>query len=224
MGIFGRGVDEKIDSLKELVSRNFSKFSEWIQYFQQKNNEQDARLAEIERKLANNPKNEHMNYVFSRINELENSRYSINEKEKLNFVYNKIHEIEQRQNPDDSIKALTNSQIQLINKIRELENRIAGVEQKPQQAIAQRPTTAHEKIVRKVEQRSKQYIKTAVMGLIKKYEKITGSQLKEIIVDEQGLCSKSSFYRILEEIEQEDKIKSERDGREKTYQTIQILR
>ena len=38
-----------------------------------------------------------------------------------------------------------------------------------------------------------------------------------MIVEEQGLCSKSSFYRLLEEIEQEPDIGVIKEGKEKHY-------
>ena len=44
-------------------------------------------------------------------------------------------------------------------------------------------------------------------------------QLKEIVVEEQALCSKSSFYRLLEEIEQEPEIGVVKKGKEKHYIT-----
>ena len=47
-------------------------------------------------------------------------------------------------------------------------------------------------------------------------------QLKEMVVEEQGLCSKSSFYRILEEIESLDEIVTIKKGKEKHYMAKKI--
>lgn len=55
--------------------------------------------------------------------------------------------------------------------------------------------------------------------MIHKYEKISAHQLREMIVEEQGLCSKSSFYRILEEIEELSDISTVWQGKEKSYLT-----
>ena len=219
MGLFGKGVDD----IKEVLNRNISKFTQWINYFQQKNNEQDSRLALIESKLsAINYNHDHVNYVFSRINDLEKGRFGSEERSRLNYVYQKIHELEQKGDSKEHINILSNNQMHLLNKIKELEEKIESTGQR--RSVAMQPRTAHEKIVKKVAQKSKDYIKNSMLNLIKKYENLTGSQLKEILVEEQGLCSKSSFYRILEEIEKEDKIKSVRKGREKTYQLVQVLR
>jgi len=56
-----------------------------------------------------------------------------------------------------------------------------------------------------------------ILSYIIKYEKISALQLKEIVVDEQNFCSKSSFYRLLEEIEELDDIGVIKQGKEKHY-------
>ena len=60
-------------------------------------------------------------------------------------------------------------------------------------------------------------MKSVVLSYIKKYERISALQLKEIVVDEQNFCSKSSFYRLLEEIEALDEIGVIKQGKEKHY-------
>ena len=64
---------------------------------------------------------------------------------------------------------------------------------------------------------SKDYVKTVIISLIKKYNRISAPQLKEILVEEQALCSKSSFYRLLVELEQEEEIGALQTGKEKAY-------
>lgn len=83
--------------------------------------------------------------------------------------------------------------------------------------LVERRSLAHEKILKKIAKNTKAYVHTIALSLIKKYGQRTASQLKEMIVDEQGLCSKSSFYRLLEEIEQDPDIAVIREGREKKY-------
>lgn len=80
-----------------------------------------------------------------------------------------------------------------------------------------RKATAREKFVQRITRNSKEYIKNVIESLIRKYGKIPALKLKEMVVDEQGLCSKSSFYRILNEVEEEDKIDTIKKGREKQY-------
>ncbi len=78
-------------------------------------------------------------------------------------------------------------------------------------------STFKERLVQKITKNSKAYVKSVVLSMIKKYGKIAALQLKEMIVDEQGLCSRSSFYRILSEVEKEPEIGVLQEGKEKTY-------
>jgi len=75
-----------------------------------------------------------------------------------------------------------------------------------------------EKLIKRITKHSKDYIKNFILSLITKYEKISALQLREIVVEEQGLCSKSSFYRILEEVESEESIGAIHKKKEKLYQ------
>jgi hypothetical protein len=74
-----------------------------------------------------------------------------------------------------------------------------------------------EKIFKKVTRHSKDYVKSMLISLVKKYNKISGLNLREIVVEEQGIVSKSSFYRLLEEIEEEEGISVVHEGKEKHY-------
>lgn len=74
-----------------------------------------------------------------------------------------------------------------------------------------------EKLIRKLARNSKDYIKNLVLGLVHKYNRMGALQLREIVVEEQGLCSKSSFYRILEEMESEHSLQVVSDGKHTIY-------
>ena len=78
-------------------------------------------------------------------------------------------------------------------------------------------TALKEKMMRKLARNSKDYIKNLVLGLVHKYGKMGALQLREMVVDEQGLCSKSSFYRILEEMENEHSLQVVSDGKHTVY-------
>jgi hypothetical protein len=81
-----------------------------------------------------------------------------------------------------------------------------------------KPVSAlREKMIKKITRNSKDYIKSVILSVIRKYGRISAMALREIVVDEQGLCSKSSFYRLLEEIEKESEITVLSSGREKVY-------
>lgn len=80
----------------------------------------------------------------------------------------------------------------------------------PQEAI-------REKLIRKFARNGKEYVKNLINSLVHKYGKVGALQLREIIVEEQGLCSKSSFYRILEEMEAENLLHVVSKGKHTVY-------
>ncbi len=94
-------------------------------------------------------------------------------------------------------------------KLSQMHSRLEKVEAKKQ--------SFKEKLVQKIAKRSKEYVKSVIISYIRKYGKISGLQLKEMVVDEQALCSKSSFYRLLNEIESLGEISVIQQGKEKQY-------
>ncbi len=73
------------------------------------------------------------------------------------------------------------------------------------------------RLVKKITRHSKSYIKNALVQYIQKYGKISALKLRDIVVDEQGLCSKSTFYRLLEELELEHGLEVIVDGKQKLF-------
>jgi TolA-binding protein len=101
----------------------------------------------------------------------------------------------------------------LQNRIQEINSRLDELENKrhePKQVVKER-------IIKRIAKNSKDYVKGVIFSLIKKYGEISAPQLKEIVVHEQGLCSKSSFYRLLEELESEEEINTVKQGKEKVF-------
>ncbi|MEM4282066.1 MAG: hypothetical protein QXU88_02810 [Candidatus Woesearchaeota archaeon] len=74
-----------------------------------------------------------------------------------------------------------------------------------------------EQLLKKLVRNSKDYCKSAILSLVKKYGKLTALQLRDIVVEEQGLCSRSSFYRLLEELEKEGTLGTLSQGRQKVF-------
>jgi hypothetical protein len=72
-----------------------------------------------------------------------------------------------------------------------------------------------DKIVQRITRNSKEYLKGLILNMITKYGRISALQLREMIVEEQGLASKSSFYRLIEELEDENAVVVVSDGKEK---------
>lgn len=101
----------------------------------------------------------------------------------------------------------------VLQRIHQISSRLNEIEQ---QKVEKR-YAGRDRLVQKVAKNSKEYVKTVIKSLITKYNRISGPQLKEIVVEEQGLCSKSSFYRLLGELEVENFIGCLQTGKEKEY-------
>lgn len=123
--------------------------------------------------------------------------------DRVNFVTDKINSVEETQKD-------------VFERLRDMSSKIEKIGHVKSRSNS---TNLREKIVKKVAKHSKDYIKNLILSTIAKYNEISALQLREMIVEEQGLCSKSTFYRILEEIEQEDKVNMISRGKEKVYQS-----
>jgi len=107
----------------------------------------------------------------------------------------------------------------VIKRIQEINSRLNYIENQKEFDRQDKRIGIRERLVKKITKSSKDYVKSVILSLIKKYSKITGPQLKEILVEEQGLCSKSSFYRLLTELEEEELVKVIHTKKEKIYLT-----
>ncbi|MBN1645388.1 hypothetical protein JW851_05135 [Candidatus Woesearchaeota archaeon] len=117
----------------------------------------------------------------------------------------------------------------ILDRIRKVESRIEQLEIRHSSAPKEsniplqtrQISSLKERVLKKIARNSKEYIKSIITGIMRKYGKISALQLREMIVDEQRLCSKSSFYRILEELEAERIMNLVSRGKEKLYVSTQ---
>ena len=118
----------------------------------------------------------------------------------------------------------------MLKRLEQMEEKLYSIEQKRLEISTHQPQTTdyrpqttdthsqlQRKMIKKITRNSKNYIKSTITSLVSKYDKISALDLREIIVEEQNLCSKSSFYRILEELEQEQTLTVVAEVKEKTY-------
>ncbi|MFH1641679.1 MAG: hypothetical protein ABIC04_02155 [Nanoarchaeota archaeon] len=94
------------------------------------------------------------------------------------------------------------------HKLDEINDRLKRIEDQKKKNI-------RETMVNRITKNSKEYVKNIIVSLIQKYGKIPALKLKEMIVDEQGLCSKSSFYRLLNEVQLDSVVSVAHKGKEK---------
>lgn len=186
---FRKEGDSRIKSLVNHVKNYSQAFNEWVRYFNNRHTEQEERIKALEYYL-------HQDHA-SRISTVESW---------IHYMPKTKEDIHSMVNDHSTLQELRIKLEEIRRRIDELEpNKVS-----PKQSI-------REKVMSKLSKNSKQYVKNLIISIIRKYQKIPALELKEMVVDEQRVCSKSSFYRILAEAERENDIQAERIGREKIY-------
>ncbi|MBW2978880.1 hypothetical protein KY304_02090 [Candidatus Woesearchaeota archaeon] len=202
MVFFLKKVHNRIDQLEQNLRNSFERVKQenqnlyaWIKYL---NEQSQITQEELVRKSEIISENQH----------------KIRDKE---FSEEKVKQIFEDADCFNSvIKRITN----IENRIEKLEEKRVIEKTKEFEPVKQ-TSALKEKVLKRIARNSKDYIKSVVKGIIKKYGKVSALQLREIVVDEQGLCSKSSFYRILEELEAEKIMNLISRGKEKLYVSAQ---
>lgn len=205
MGFFSKKDDQargELSAIRAALQFNFfdvksriGNLFQWISYFQNKHNDQDSRLEKLELHLAQMPTTK------EQIKQIIDEHYSQKEVlDRLAVVERRLH----------SIYYSNQGHNTPLNEIKE---RIEALEKKKENI----KNSLRESMLKKITRNSKEYIKTSVLSILRKYGRISAFRLKEMIVEEQGLCSKSSFYRILDEIEKDGEFGSAREGKEKIF-------
>jgi hypothetical protein len=196
-------VEKKISQINALLVRSFSNVKQdtqnifqWLNYLYQKNLEQENRIKQLNLELSYMPKKP------EEIKKIVDSYYSFDSmSERIKTLNGKI----------DALQAKAHAPIHSP----EIEQRLATLEE-------QRKATIRQKVVQRITKNSKEYVKSLILSYIRKFGQISSLQLKEMIIQDQGLCSKSSFYRLMEEIEAMDEIGTAKKAREKYYIYHQI--
>lgn len=210
------------DRLKEMdrsVSQSFAKVKEdtqhlqqWVAYLHQQNqhlSEQNAALRRLseEQRLALNELRvtvQHLPKTHSEIRSMVESHFD------WKPLLDRVRRIEQK------IEMLELHRERAA--VRPFHREPSSVS--PPKAPEPKPKPAsaiREKLMRKLARNSKDYIKNLILGLVHKYGKCSAMQLREMIVEEQGLTSKSSFYRILEEMANDGSLERVSQGKQAVY-------
>ncbi|MCX6708655.1 MAG: hypothetical protein NTW67_03335 [Candidatus Woesearchaeota archaeon] len=201
-------MDKSVSQSFAIVKQDTNSLYQWVSYLHQQNQqltEQNTalkRLAEEQKFALNELKVtvQHLPKTPNEIKQLVEQFYNFDP------ILQRIRHIEQK------IELLEMRREKSPLAVRPLEY------QSPSESYEKQPATAlKEKLMRKLARNSKDYIKNLVLGLVHKYSRVGALQLREMVVDEQGLCSKSSFYRILEEMEAEQSLHVVSDGKHTVY-------
>ena len=221
-------VETKVAELDTALSKSFdrvrddmSNVTSWLNYLYSQEAERQKSLSNLQNQvwqIASRqqtmpavPQAHDMSGVLDRIRKVE---------EKIDQLHSSVRTIEpvidRVTTLNSNIKLVDESQQNIFERLRDMAARLDKIESLRTRATSNF-SNLREKIVKKVARRSKDYIKGLLLSTIAKYDQITALQLREMIVEEQGLCSKSTFYRILEEIENEDGVNMVSKGKEKVY-------
>lgn len=208
-----RGVEDRLERMSRLLQRSFSNVKndanslfQWVQYLNRKNQEQEAMIRQLRYELSAVPKSP------EQIKKIVDSYYSyeglLSQIQRLNSRVDELLQRQQHPHHDIQQQEIIVEK-QGVKEISELKNRLEKLETKK--------LSLKERLIKRLTKNSKDYVKGAIISYIKRYESIPALQLKEMVVDDQALCSKSSFYRMLEEIEEMSEIGTIKKGKEKHY-------
>lgn len=217
MGLFSSKSDWKIEQLEKNLRSSFERVrhdndltNQWIHWLGQENSRLQNHIFELQNDLRKMPS------TSSEVRKIIDAHYSFEPiLERIRSIENRINDLRGLKSRVSDFEAATS----------ELKEKVENLKSTPApkvQIISREPervqkTKIREKIVKRLTRNSKTYTKDLIFSLVEKYGKMSGPQLKEMIVDEQGLCSKSSFYRLVEELETDGRLSVVIDGKEKVY-------
>ncbi len=203
MGLFAGGRDwDKIDrSLKGAfagVRQDTATLYEWIQFLHRKLERQQQTIIALQDKFDT-----HL-LTPQDIRQLLESHFAIRSAQQLD------HRVRQLDRKVGVLAALHDGQ---HTRLSELHKRLDSLH-----TVAEKKSASlKERIIRKLTRNSKAYAKNVILSYIEKYREVSATQLKEMLVEEQRLCSKSSLYRLLQELEDTQKVSVVHDSKQKTY-------
>ena len=198
--------EKKLRQMNEILKKSFANVKrdttgifQWMNYFYRKSMEQEQAIKKLQLELSYMPK------TREEIRRIVDDYYS------FEGIMAKMRDL------NEKVEALARKQPVQAEKVIPREAEDISYIEKRLERLEQKKLSMREKIMKRLTRNSKEYVKSVIISYIRKYERISALQLKEIVVDEQNLCSKSSFYRLLEEIEQIDDVGCVRQGKEKYY-------
>jgi len=199
------GKKKEIQEVHEYMKNSFQgvrqdneKIYQWIQHLHQTNQQQEQLLGQLYQK------NQHQEW------RLQQLQQPVDHSHQINHLHQKINELNQKVDQVlDNHQHHSNQFHHHSQKLDDFHQRLQNLE-KPKR-------TFKEKIVQSFSKNSKNYLKNLIFQYLEQHEKISALQLKDMVVDQQGLASKSTFYRILQEIEDSPQVTVIKDGKQKYF-------
>ena len=206
----------------EHVKNDVKNLQAWVHHLNQQNNYQHQVSEHLRTQIGRLEQQRDKAFRLTRteIRDLIDRYYS------LEPVVDRIKRLEaevaKKERPPMALPEQKQDLSPIIEKLADISSKMSQLEHRraPEPRIQAQTSHLKEKVIREVARRSKDYVKNVIHNLIQKYEKASGLQLREIVVEEQKLVSKSSFYRLLQELEDERRIAVLHRGKEKIYSSI----
>lgn len=224
--IFSNKTDEKLALLHGVLTDSFAKvkqdsnlLSQWVEYLYHLSIEQQRS----------------MNDLRTRNNQLQSSLIELerHNRRQNDLVRDLTLQLKNMPTTREDIRKIVDSFYSfepILARLKAMEHKLSEIEAKkaahPQIAasphisavsVHKEMPSLKEKILRRITRNSKNFMKSSILSLVAKYGKISALQMREMLVEEQGLCSKSSFYRLLDELEKTQGLRFVVDGKEKVY-------
>jgi archaellum component FlaC len=192
----------KSDKLSSEIVKNTDSLDEHSQLMK----ELASNVTQIIQDFSSMKKDSHSDRFNFHIENISKELLKLGHKvEQLSFLSSKF----------DSLKQEVSEHLSEPHTSAVFEKRIDDINERLKSIIIKK--SPKQKLIQKVTKNSHDYIKAMVISYIRKYGKISAYQLREMVVEEQNLTSKSTFYRILEEIEGLDEVSIIHQGKEKIY-------
>jgi predicted DNA-binding protein len=182
----------------ENVKKDTSSLFDWVTFLHQKIQEQEGLIRQQQKYL----RSLHQYLNTNMITETHVKKLIDQPQKNVNLLHHQIRTIHKKL---DVMASLHDSH---HSKINELHARLSP---------EKKSSALKEKLIKNIARNSKTYVKNAIISYIEKYHEISALQLKELVVDEQHLCSKSSFYRLLQELENKQKVMVVKKGKHKNF-------
>lgn len=201
MGLFKKRDHETSHHVKksfENVKKDTSTLFDWVDYLHQKVQEQENLIKQQQKYLRSLHR-----YLGENLVTAADVQKLMNRPQKnVDALHHQIRTIHKK------LDVMASLHDHHRAKISELHARLSSPEKK---------SALKEKLIKNITRNSKTYVKNAITGYVEKYREISALQLKELVVDEQHLCSKSSFYRLLQELENKQKVMVVKKGKHKNF-------
>jgi hypothetical protein len=204
MGLFKRDWDKiHVKEAFTHVKRDTTTLHEWVQFLHKKIQQQDQTIEALQTQINN-----HLLTPLD-IKQLIDDHFAIKNTQQLH---------KHLQHVNKKVDILASMHDHHNTRIKDIHNRLNNLNQ----VAEKKSTTLKERIIKKLTRNSKAYVKNVILSYIEKYQEVSALQLKDMLVEEQNVCSKSSFYRLLQELEDEQRVSVIKDGKQKTYLTKKL--